>query len=101
MAFASGLHPWEFYEYTLDELLLRLRGINEKRSLELKQLYQHVRMAAYYSLLPHLTPGAKKKSIDEIIPDIYEPVEKKVVSMKEWYAKTKEKYIKYGLLNGN
>lgn len=72
--------------------------MNEKRKADMQELYQHIRMLAYYSLIPHLTKSAKNKPIDEIIPDIYEPKKEKP-SDRETYDKLIEKYKRAGLLN--
>jgi hypothetical protein len=97
-AFGSGLQPWEFYEYTLDEYLLRREGIYEKRKSELRELYTHVQMLAYYSVSPYLSKGDKRKPIGQIIPNIYEE-QKEKVSKREEYNKLITRYKQAGLLN--
>lgn len=94
----SGLQPWEFYEYTLDEYLLRRDGLHEKRKTELRELYSHTQMLAYYTVSPYLQKRDKNKPISDIIPNIYEE-RKEQPSEKEKYAKLIQKYKEQGLLN--
>lgn len=97
-AFASGLHPWEFYEYTLYEYLLRREGMQLRRRRELQEDYRHVQMLAYYSILPWLPQAARKKPIDEIVPNLYE--ERKSGDAKQRYKNLFEQYRQAGLING-
>lgn len=101
-AFGSGLQPWEFYEYTIDEYLLRREGLKEKRKSELRELYTHVQMQAYYAIAPYLSPSDKRKPISEIIPNIYEekPAEAKA-DAKARYKELIKRYQAAGLLNGS
>lgn len=97
-AFGSGLQPWEFYEYTLDEYILRREGLHDKRKSELRELYVHAQMLAYYSVSPYLSKSDKKKPINDIIPNIYEEPKAKP-SKREEYNKLIETYKAQGLLN--
>jgi hypothetical protein len=97
-ALGSGLQPWEFYEYNLDEYISRREGLYEKRKSELREIYTHVQMLAYYSVSPYLSKSDKKKPINDIIPNIYEE-QKPKPSAKEAYKKLIDQYKAQGLLN--
>jgi hypothetical protein len=86
-AFGSGLHPWEFYDYDLIEYMQRRRG----RAREHQQGYQEILTAA---MAPHMKKEDRKKIIDEVFRD----PGKKQLSLKEQYAKIKQRYIDAGVL---
>lgn len=94
-----GLHPWEFDEYTIHEYLLKRKGAIKMRRRELQQEFQHFRLLAYYVIAPYLPAKDKKKSLDKLIPDIYEEPEPEK-DVKETYLSIKERLRKAGLLNG-
>lgn len=55
--------------------------------------FQHIRIQAYYSILPYLDKKDRKKTIDQLIPDIYEPTKEKP---KLDYKALLERYQKAG-----
>ena len=55
-------------------------------------------MLAYYSILPWLPQAARKKPIDEIVPNLYE--ERKSGDAKQRYKNLFEQYRQAGLING-
>lgn len=57
-----GLHPWEFDEYTMDDLVLRLEGHQQN---EVKE-WERARLIAYYTFLPNAKN--KKLRIDKFLP---------------------------------
>jgi nitroreductase len=89
-ALGSGLQPWEFHEYTLE-------GLNNERKRELREDFQHTRILAYHMILPYLDKSAKKKSIDQIIPDIYDENRAKVISLKDQYERMKQRLARAGI----
>lgn len=93
----SGLQPWEFYDYTLNEFILRREGLHEKRKRELREEYQHTRILAYHVIAPYLDKSAKRKPINEIIPDIYDDNPAKVISLKDRYKNLLSRYEKAGI----
>jgi hypothetical protein len=88
------LHPWELWEYTIGEVFARRKGRRTKERRE----YQQVRQLAYCVLLPYLDKKARNKSIDQIVPDMYEDQKAKP---KLTYKELVEKYRKAGALKGN
>lgn len=92
-----GLRPWEFYEYTIYEYRLFQMGHNDSRRRELKEEYQHIRILAYHIISPYLSKKDQKKSLAELIPDIYEEGGKQK-SLKEIANETFERYKKAGYL---
>jgi hypothetical protein len=96
-ALGSGLQPWEFHEYTLEEYSLRREGLNNERKRELREDFQHTRILAYHMILPYLDKSAKKKSIDQIIPDIYDENRAKVISLKDQYERMKQRLARAGI----
>jgi hypothetical protein len=93
------LHPWEFGEYTLREFILRRKGLHEARRKQLREDYQHTRILAYHMILPYLDKSAKRKPIDQIVPDLYDDDNPaKVISLKDRYKELLEKYEKAGVM---
>lgn len=83
------MHPWEFDEYSFNEYLQRRDGFYVHRRDNLQAEYQHFRIVAYWALYPHLKQSAQRKSMDSIIPDIYEPPPP--VKGPEWVAEMRLK----------
>lgn len=77
---------------------MRHDGIFKKHKKELKEQFTHIQVLAYHSVLPHLKPSERKRSIDEIIPNIYEEKPTKVISLKDRYAEIMKKYRDAGIL---
>lgn len=71
------------------------RGVRKARRKELQEDFLHVRMQAYYSILPYLDKKDRKKTIDQLIPDIYS---EKKEGPKMTYKDLIEKYKKAGAL---
>ena len=86
------LHPWEFYEYTLAEYVLKRNGKIKARKMELRQNFQSTQILAYYTILPWLDKKDGRKKIDELIPNIYDDQPTKVVNLKEHYERLQKKY---------
>lgn len=95
-AFGFGLHPWEFYEYTLEEFMLRRSGVIKARRMELQQDFQHIRILASYMITPYLNKKDKDKTLDQLVPDIYDCTPKE--SPKSVLERVTEKYKKLGIL---
>jgi hypothetical protein len=89
-----GLHPWELWEYTWEEFRAKRKG---QRSRE-QRIYQQTRQLAYCILLPYLDKKARKKPLDEIVPDMYESVK---VKPKKTYDEIMAPYIKAGVIKPN
>lgn len=87
-----GLHPWEFYEYDLYDYLLKRAGMVKAQRRNLKLQFQHVQIAAYYTILPYLEKKDRRKKIDELIPNIYDDKATPVVNLKEHYEELQKKY---------
>jgi hypothetical protein len=81
--------------------VLRRKGLHEKRKKELREEFQHIRYLCYHTISPYLSKSDKRKTIDQIVPDLYDDNPAKVISLKEKYKELKDKYLKYGLLNGS
>lgn len=92
-----GLLPWQFYEFSLLEYMCLKQGRRKARRKQLQEDFQHVRIQAYYAILPYLEKKDKKKGIDQLIPDIYEP--QKAIK-KPSYQDLMERYKKAGAFNG-
>lgn len=98
-AFGLGLHPWEFYEYTIYEYRLFQIGRAESRKQYLREEFQHIRILAYHVISPYLSKKDQKIPLAELIPDIYESEKAgKKKSLKESANETIERYKKAGYL---
>lgn len=73
---AMGLHPWELWEYTMGEFLLKRKGHYDARRQQWQQEYLHIRLQTYYGIVydPNLTLSVRRKKMDALVPDIYEPL---------------------------
>lgn len=91
-----NLKPWEFYELSLIEYMYLKRGVRKARKKELQEDFLHIRIQAYYSILPYLDKKDRKKTIDQLIPDIY--AEKKEEPAFDYKALI-ERYKKAGALS--
>lgn len=89
-----GLHPWELWEYTLEDYLARRRGYYKEQDRVLKAHYQHTRLQSYYAVVynPDIPLNIRKKSIDKLIPDAYAPVPKEE-DRAAWYEKQRQHAI--------
>lgn len=67
-----GLHPWEFWEYTVEDYMIKRKGYFDNRDITLRAEFQHYRLVAYFCVYPHLTKAGRQKPYTDIIPDIYE-----------------------------
>src|SRR5688500_10303496 len=67
-----GLHPWDFWEYTFEEYMIKRKGFFDNRDITLQAEYQHFRLVAYFCVYPHLTKAGRQRPYTEVIPDIYE-----------------------------
>lgn len=76
-----GLHPWEFYEYSLSEYLLKRKGYFRGRKTE----YQNLLVA---SMIPHM----KKEDRVRIIKQVFKEDNGKVLSLKEEYERIQKRY---------
>lgn len=76
-----GLHPWEFYEYSLYEYMQKRKGLHKKR----KDDYQQMLIA---SMLPYMDKRERVK----IVSEAFRVGGAKVVSLKERYEALKERY---------
>lgn len=72
--------------------------MNEARRKQLREDYQHTRVLAYHIILPYLDKSAKRKPIDQIVPDLYDDNPAKVISLKDRYKELKNRYKKAGLI---
>lgn len=93
-----GLHPWDFDQYTMQEYILKRKGLATKELGE----WHRARFIAYYAASGNLKKGTK---LTDILPLPGERKEKKLKDMKgdelkDWYEKRKELEIKAGLRNG-
>ena len=91
-----NLHPWELDEYTLQQYILKRKGISNKELGE----WHRARFIAYYCAGPHLKKGTK---ITDILPLPGDKKRLKDLSgdeLKEWFEKRKELEIKAGIRNG-
>lgn len=70
-----NIHPWDFWEYTYEDYILKRDGYYRGQEIELKAKlrteFTHFRFLAYYTVYPHLKKGAQQKPWTEIVPDIY------------------------------
>ena len=93
-----GLHPWEFDQYSMQEYILKRKGLATKELGE----WHRARFIAYYAASANLKKGTK---LTDILPL---PGEKKAKTLKdlkgeelkEWFERRKELEIKAGLRNG-
>jgi hypothetical protein len=85
-----GLHPWEFYEYSLIEYLQKRKGANRRRKDEYQQ-----RLIA--SMLPYM----KKEERVRIVSQVFREEGAKVVSLRERYEALKKRFQEAGELNFN
>lgn len=85
-----NLHPWDFWEYTFEDYLLKRNGFFNNWDIQLRADFQHFRLVAYFCVYPHLTKAAQKKPYTDIIPDIYEKNIKKEDFQKWFDEKRKE-----------
>lgn len=85
-----GLHPWEFWEYNIDEYLLRRKGFYDYQRVDLQNQLQHFRYMAYWCVFPHLKKTAQNKPWTEIIPDIYEK-STKPDDFNQWFEEQRKK----------
>lgn len=92
------MHPWEFGEYTFSEYMLRRKGLHELRKKELREQYQHIRILAYHVISPYLSKADKRKSIDQIVPDLYDDNPAKVISLKDRYKNLLNRYEEAGIM---
>lgn len=76
-----GLHPWEFYEYSLYEFVLKRKGHIKRR----KNDYQNLLVA---SMIPHM----KKEDRARIIKQVFKEDNGKVLSLKEEYERIQKRY---------
>jgi hypothetical protein len=83
----GGLHPWEFYEYDLMEYMQRRKG----RSKEQKYQYQQRLIAA-------MVPYMDKRDRVRTVNDAFKGIDNPSLSLKERYAKIKQRYIDAGIL---
>jgi len=65
---------------------------------ELKENFRSAQIISYWNIYPRLKPSERKRSIDEIIPNIYDEKPTKVISLKERYAEIMKKYREAGIL---
>lgn len=84
-----GLHPWEFWEYTFEDYMLKRKGFFDHRDIKLRADFQHFRLVAYFCVYPHLTKAGKNKPYTEIIPDIYEKSTKQE-DFKKWFEERRQ-----------
>lgn len=80
-AFGSGLHPWEFYQYDLNEYLQRRKGLYKRRKGE----YQEMLIA---SMLPYM---GKKERV-KIVNDAFKQEGVKTLSLRERYNELQKRY---------
>jgi predicted nucleotide-binding protein (sugar kinase/HSP70/actin superfamily) len=85
-----GLHPWEFYEYSLIDYLCKRKGYNRKR----KDDYQQRLIA---SMLPYM----KKEERIRIVSNAFREEGAKVISLRERYEAIKKRFQEAGELNFN
>lgn len=84
-----NLHPWEFWEYTFEDYLLKRNGFYDYRRIDLKNNLQHFRYVAYWCVYPHLKKTAQNKPWTDIIPDIYDK-STKPEDTKEWFEERRK-----------
>jgi hypothetical protein len=85
-----GLHPWEFYDYSLIEYLQKRKGYNARR----KDEYQRM-------LIASMVPYMKKEDRAKIISQAFKHEGAKVVSLRERYEAVKKRFQDAGELNFN
>lgn len=85
-----GLHPWEFWEYTFEDYILKRKGFFDNRDIKLRADFQHFRLVAYFCVYPHLTKAGKNKPYTDIIPDIYEKSTSQE-DFKKWFEEMRKK----------
>jgi hypothetical protein len=83
-----GMHPWEFYEYSLIEFIQKRKGLNRRR----KDDYQRMLLA---SMLPYM----KKEDRLKIVTEAFKQDGTKTLSLRERYEALKKKYQSAGVLN--
>ena len=76
--------------------MLRRSGKAKARRIELQQDFQHFRILARYTVMPYLGKLDKDKSLDKLVPDIYD--DKPEGDLKNRYQSIKEKYQQLGIL---
>jgi hypothetical protein len=76
-----GLHPWEFYEYSVTEFMQKRNGFHRKR----KDDYRQMLIA---SMLPYMDKSDRVK----IVTNAFKEDGAKVVSLKERYEELKRRY---------
>jgi hypothetical protein len=85
-----NIHPWDFWNYTFEDYLLKRNGFYNNRDIQLRAEFQNFRLVAYFCVYPHLTKGAKNKPYTDIIPDIYEK-STKTEDFKQWFEEMRKK----------
>jgi len=85
-----GLHPWEFYDYSLIEYLQKRKGYSRRR----KDDFQRMLLA---SIVPYMEKNDRRKIVNEA----FQKEGTKTVSLRERYEAIKRRYQEAGELNFN
>lgn len=86
-----NLHPWDFWEYTFEDYLLKRNGHFNNRDTQLRAEFQNFRLVAYFCVYPHLTKAGRNKPYTEIIPDIYErSAQSQTEDFKQWFEEKRK-----------
>jgi hypothetical protein len=85
-----GLHPWEFYEYSLIEYLQKRKGASRKRKDDYRQM-----------LVASMLPYMKKEERARIVTNAFREEGAKVISLRERYEAIKKRFQDAGELNFN
>jgi hypothetical protein len=81
------MHPWEFYEYSLSEYILRRKGRRKADNERHKE-----------ALIAAMIPYMKKEHRIKIVNEAFSDDNSRRMSLRERYEKIKQKYIDAGAL---
>jgi hypothetical protein len=76
-----GLHPWEFYEYELNDFMLKRKGFFRGKRVD----FQNTLIA---SLVPHM----KKEDRNKIVVQAFKDDKVGGLSLKEQYERIQKRY---------
>lgn len=76
-----GLHPWEFYEYELNDFMLKRKGFFRGKRVEFQN-----------SLIASLVPHMKKEDRNKIVTQAFKDEKGAGLSLKEQYERIQKKY---------
>jgi hypothetical protein len=95
-----GLLPHEFYDFSLQEYLLKQQGFIKAREITLKQDFFHWRYMVHQLILmnPYISKADKAKPFDMLVPDVYERIKADTETIEDTRARLIEQYKKHGVL---